>query len=177
MGKVMPKYDLPKPGSRKPRKSQGKQTSILSGVARPEASMGKVIIMRAAEVAPVVAKAPKQAVEAPKAAKPAPMIVPSVVNAVIPKLASTPAVTPAPAKTTEAKVAPAVNKPVAAPKATKPASKPVVKPKGHASAAMAKAAGPQELRTIEVNAAPFRTERFVGKGLVAKWLATKQQQV
>ncbi|QIA62869.1 ribonuclease E [Vibrio astriarenae] len=164
MGKVMPKYDLPKPGSRKPRKSQGKQTSILSGVARPEASMAKVIIMRAAEVAPVVAKAPKQAVEAPKAAKPAPMIVPSVVNAVIPKLASTPAVTPAPAKTTEAKVAPAVNKPVTAPKATKPASKPVVKPKGHASAAMAKAAGPQELRTIEVNAAPFRTERFVGKG-------------
>lgn len=160
MGKVMPKYDLPKPGSRKPRKSQGKQTSILSGVARPESSMGKVIIMRAAEVAPVVAKAPKQAVEAPKAAKPAPMIVPSVVNAVIPKLASTPAVTPAPAKTTEAKVAPAVNKPVSAPKATKP----VVKPKGHASAAMAKAAGPQELRTIEVNAAPFRTERFVGKG-------------
>ncbi|WP_394243399.1 ribonuclease E [Vibrio astriarenae] len=164
MGKVMPKYDLPKPGSRKPRKSQGKQTSILSGVARPEASMGKVIIMRAAEVAPVVAKAPKQAVEAPKAAKPAPMIVPSVVNAVIPKLTSTPAVTPAPAKPTEAKVAPAVNKPVAAPKATKPASKPVVKPKGHASAAMAKAAGPQELRTIKVNAAPFRTERFVGKG-------------
>ncbi|MPW35335.1 ribonuclease E [Vibrio sp. B1Z05] len=48
MGKVMPKYDLPKP-KRKPRVAEEViATGITSGVAFPEMSMGKVIIMKAA---------------------------------------------------------------------------------------------------------------------------------
>ncbi|CAM4222223.1 ribonuclease E [Vibrio agarivorans] len=163
MGKVIPKYDLPKPGSRKPRKSQAKHTQIISGVARPEASMGKVIIMRPVE-AKATAQAPKQVVDKAPVTQAPRLIVPAVVNPVIPKLAQAKveapkAVVEAPKVVAKVAQAPVKTAPIAV-KATAPAAQ----LKGHASAGMAKAAGPQELKTIEVNAAPFRAERFVGKG-------------
>jgi ribonuclease E len=162
MGKVMPKYDLPKPGSRKPRKSQAKHTQIISGVARPETSMGKVIIMRPVEPK-ATAQAPKQMADKATVTQAPRLIVPAVVNPVIPKLAQ--AQVEAPKAVAKVAKAPVKTAPVAkpAPIAVK-ATAPAAQPKGHASAGMVKAAGPQELKTIEVNAAPLRAERFVGKG-------------
>ncbi|GEA49543.1 ribonuclease E [Vibrio inusitatus NBRC 102082] len=56
MGKVMPKYDLPKPKKKAP-KVEETTISVIGGVAFPEISMGKVIIMKADQ--PKVAVAPK----------------------------------------------------------------------------------------------------------------------
>ncbi|GAB7220602.1 ribonuclease E [Vibrio comitans] len=62
MGKVMPKYDLPKPKKKTPKVEEA-TVSIIGGVAFPEMSMGKVIVMKATQ--PVKAEQPKVAV-APK---------------------------------------------------------------------------------------------------------------
>ncbi|MEZ9355426.1 ribonuclease E [Vibrio breoganii] len=58
MGKVMPKYDLPKPKKKAP-KVEETTVSVIGGVAFPEMSMGKVIVMKAAQ--PVKAEQPKVA--------------------------------------------------------------------------------------------------------------------
>ncbi len=177
MGKVMPRYDLAKPkrDNRKPRKAeQNKDIVLLGGVACPEAAMGKVIIVKQPEVkAPVVEEQVIAPVEA--IVEPTPVVEPKVeapiaesvvevieapqqevVEAVVEE---TPAIEPT---TTEAPVAEEV------------APQPEVKTfKGHASSTMASAPGPQELKEIEVVAAPFREERYVAKGAGSQ-VATNQ---
>ncbi|MDL5026504.1 ribonuclease E [Vibrio sp. TMPB1044] len=187
MGKVMPRF-IPKPHHKqtKPEVAEVQvvaeaQTSVqeqsvaletapqsnvamAGGFACPELAMGKVIIRReeaaveaqvaetpavveapavvetAKVEAPVIAEATK--VEAPVVAEAAP-----VVEAEAPKAESA-KVEEAPVVKTEA--------PKAAPKAAVA--------KKQAGSPMTKAPGPQEIKEIEVIAAPFRTERFVSKG-------------
>ncbi|MGL6258001.1 ribonuclease E [Vibrio sp. WXL210] len=174
MGKVMPKYDLPKPGAKKSRKGN-QSTAPIGGVACPEMSMGKVIVYRAPAAKTTAPKAAKKqvvetpvvkktaVVEAPAVDAPQRLIVPAVVNPVI--VSKPQAAKPAPVQ--ETKTAPV--KPTApkqdAVKAAPTADKQVkANLKGHAQAAMAKAAGPQEIKEIEVVAAPLRTERYQQKG-------------
>ncbi|MGR5336460.1 ribonuclease E [Vibrio gigantis] len=187
MGKVMPRF-IPKPHHKqtKPEVAEVQvvaeaQTSVqeqnvaletapqsnvamAGGFACPELAMGKVIIRReeaaveaqvaetpavveapavvetAKVEAPVIAEATK--VEAPVVAEAAP-----VVEAEAPKAESA-KVEEAPVVKTEA--------PKAAPKAAVA--------KKQAGSPMTKAPGPQEIKEIEVIAAPFRTERFISKG-------------
>ncbi|OBT08526.1 ribonuclease [Vibrio sp. UCD-FRSSP16_10] len=82
MGKVMPKYDLPKPKKKAPV-VDNTPTQITGGVAFPEMSMGKVIVMKAVaptkveqtvnvttHVEPVVETIVEQVVETVKVAAP-----------------------------------------------------------------------------------------------------------
>ncbi|CAM2786010.1 ribonuclease E [Vibrio rarus] len=62
MGKVMPKYDLPKPKKKAPV-VENNATNIVSGVACPEMSMAKVIIMKPVQQTPVVETTPVAMVE------------------------------------------------------------------------------------------------------------------
>ncbi|ARP37773.1 ribonuclease E [Vibrio syngnathi] len=138
-------------------------TAMAGGFACPELAMGKVIIRR--EEAAVIAKnaaTETQVTEAPTVAEEAPVVVeaekveaPVVAEAV--QAEATPVVEAKAPKAESAKVeeAPVVKAeaPKAAPKAKKQAGSP-----------MTKAPGPQEIKEIQVVAAPFRTERFVSKG-------------
>ncbi len=177
MGKVWPKYDL-KP-RRKPRNDKKSRASqILGGFATPEMSMGKVIIpssaiapkaVEAKVEAPVVAQVAKEPVETPVAPA-APVATPEVtVESAAPQpVVTKETVAPAePVAVAEEKVvAPepvAEVTPVAEPEVAAEA-KPAKIAKGHASSAMTKAPGPQELLAITVNAAPLRETRYQGKG-------------
>lgn len=160
------------------------QSSVVmaGGFACPELAMGKVIIRReetAVIQAPVaeakVTEAPAVVEEAPvviEAKVEAPVVETPVVEAPVETVKAEEAVAEAPAVEAEAAVVEQA-KVVEAPKAeVKVETAPVVKAetpkatvaKKQAGSPMTKAPGPQEIREIEVVAAPFRTERFVPKG-------------
>ncbi|WP_261884660.1 ribonuclease E [Vibrio pomeroyi] len=154
--------------------------AMAGGFACPELAMGKVIIRREdAAVEAQVAETPAVVEEAPVVAEvkvEAPVVETAVVEAPVETVKAEEAVVEAPAVETEAPVveptaveapkaesvkveeAPVVETPVseAAPKAAVA--------KKQAGSPMTKAPGPQEIKEIEVVAAPFRTERFVPKG-------------
>ncbi|ROR26116.1 RNAse E [Vibrio crassostreae] len=192
MGKVMPRF-IPKPHHKqaKPEVTEVQvaaeaQTSVqdqnvaletapqstvvmAGGFACPELAMGKVIIRRedaaveaqVTETPAVVAEAPvveAQKVEAPVETVKAEEVVveaPVVETAVA---EATKAVEAPKAESVKVEEAPVVEAPAseAAPKAAVA--------KKQAGSPMTKAPGPQEIKEIEVVAAPFRTERFVPKG-------------
>ncbi|WP_299688051.1 ribonuclease E [uncultured Vibrio sp.] len=149
---------------------------ITGGFARPELAMGKVIIRRdeaviTEETATEQAKVEAQATEAPAAVETAPMVVetekvetPVVAEAVqadeaTPVVEAKAADSDAPkAESVKIEEAPAVK--AQAPKATPKAAV----AKKQAGSPMTKAPGPQEIKEIEVVAAPFRAERFASKG-------------
>ncbi|MEZ8350259.1 ribonuclease E [Vibrio splendidus] len=185
MGKVMPRF-IPKPhhNQTKPEvaemdvaveaqvavQAQEQNTAqenapqsnvvMAGGFACPELAMGKVIISREDAVvaeetrseAPVVVETEK--VEAPV------IVEATKVEAAVAVEETTPVVEAEAPKAESAKVeeAPVVKAeaPQAAPKATVA--------KKQAGSPMTKAPGPQEIKEIEVVAAPFRAERFVPKG-------------
>ncbi len=163
--------------------------AMQGGFACPEMAMGKVIIRReqpAVAEAPVVepkvqetvaAKAESPVVEAVAPEKAEPVTVdqapvePIVEAAEAPVAEATtetvveeaPVQEPVVAETVEeAATEVAVETPVAAPEMKAEVINVVAKPR--ASAPMTKAPGPQELREIEVAAAPFKAERYQAKG-------------
>ncbi|MEZ9871745.1 ribonuclease E [Vibrio sp. 10N.261.51.C6] len=150
--------------------------AMTGGFACPELAMGKVIIRREdaaveAQVAdtPAVVEAPAVVeeatvvvetakVEAPVIAEATKVEAPVVAEAV--QAEATPVVEAEAPKAESAKVEEA---PVVKAEAPKAAPKAAVAKK-QAGSPMTKAPGPQEIKEIEVIAAPFRTERFVSKG-------------
>ncbi|MCX2759490.1 ribonuclease E [Vibrio sp. Sgm 22] len=145
--------------------------AMAGGFACPELAMGKVIIRREdaviaeevateapaiVEEAPVVVEAAK--VEAPVIIEATKVEAPVVTKAV--QAETTPVVEAEAPKAESAKVEEA---PVVKAEAPKAAPKAAVAKK-QAGSPMTKAPGPQEIKEIEVIAAPFRTERFVSKG-------------
>ncbi|WP_139684759.1 ribonuclease E [Vibrio tasmaniensis] len=188
MGKVMPRF-IPKPhhNQAKPEVAEVEvavetqvavqeqnvaqetapqsNTAMAGGFACPELAMGKVIIRREEAVIAKNAATETQVTEAPAVAEEAPVVVegekveaPVVVEAV--QVEATPVVEAEALKAESVKVeeAPVIKAeaPKAAPKA--------VEAKKQAGSPMTKAPGPQEIKEIQVVAAPFRTERFVSKG-------------
>ncbi|NOJ02625.1 ribonuclease E [Vibrio splendidus] len=145
---------------------------MAGGFACPELAMGKVIISREDAVVAEETRSEAQVTEAPVVVEEAPVVVetekveaPVIVEATKVEAAvaledTTPVVEVEAPKAESAKVeeAPVVKAeaPQAAPKATVA--------KKQAGSPMTKAPGPQEIKEIEVVAAPFRTERFVPKG-------------
>lgn len=145
---------------------------MAGGFACPELAMGKVIISREDTVVAEETRSEVQVTEAPVVVEEAPVVVetekveaPVIVEATKVEAAvaveeTTPVVEAEAPKTESAKVeeAPVVKAeaPQAAPKATVA--------KKQAGSPMTKAPGPQEIKEIEVVAAPFRAERFVPKG-------------
>ncbi|MEZ8650026.1 ribonuclease E [Vibrio splendidus] len=145
---------------------------MAGGFACPELAMGKVIISREDAVVAEETRSEAQVTEAPVVVEEAPVVVetekveaPVIVEATKVEAAvaveeTTPVVEAEAPKAESAKVeeAPVVKAeaPQAAPKATVA--------KKQAGSPMTKAPGPQEVKEIEVVAAPFRNERFVPKG-------------
>lgn len=145
---------------------------MAGGFACPELAMGKVIISREDAVVAEETRSEAQVTEAPAVVEEAPVVVetekveaPVIVEATKVEAAvaveeTTPVVEAEAPKAESAKVeeAPVVKAeaPQAAPKATVA--------KKQAGSPMTKAPGPQEIKEIEVVAAPFRNERFVPKG-------------
>ncbi|KAA8674120.1 ribonuclease E [Vibrio gigantis] len=145
--------------------------AMTGGFACPELAMGKVIIRREeaaveAQVAetPAVVEAPAVVEEAPVVVETAKVEAPVIAEATkveAPVVAEAAPVVEAEApKAESAKVEEA---PVVKTEAPKAAPKAAVAKK-QAGSPMTKAPGPQEIKEIEVIAAPFRTERFVSKG-------------
>ncbi|PTP16605.1 ribonuclease E [Vibrio sp. 10N.286.51.C3] len=201
MGKVMPRF-IPKPHHKqaKPEVTEVQvaaeaQTSVqdqnvaletapqstvvmAGGFACPELAMGKVIIRRedaaveaqVTETPAVVAEAPvgeAQKVKAPVETVKAEEVVveaPVVETAVVEPTKAVEAPKAESAKVEEAPVVKA-EAPKAAPKAAVA--------KKQAGSPMTKAPGPQEIKEIEVIAAPFRTERFVSKGAGSQAASSK----
>ncbi|UWZ96605.1 ribonuclease E [Vibrio splendidus] len=145
--------------------------AMAGGFACPELAMGKVIIRREdaviaeevateapaiVEEAPVVVEAAK--VEAPVIVEATKVEAPVVTEAV--QAETTPVVE---AEAPQAESAKVEEVPVVEAEAPKAAPKATVAKK-QAGSPMTKAPGPQEIKEIEVVAAPFRTERFVPKG-------------
>jgi ribonuclease E len=140
---------------------------MAGGFACPELAMGKVIISREDAVVAEETRSEAQVTEAPVVVEEAPVVVetekveaPVIVEATKVEAAvaveeTTPVVEAESAKVEEAPVVKA-EAPQAAPKATVA--------KKQAGSPMTKAPGPQEIKEIEVVAAPFRAERFVPKG-------------
>ncbi|WP_086774985.1 ribonuclease E [Vibrio coralliirubri] len=193
MGKVMPRF-IPKPHHKqaKPEVAEVQvaaeaQTSVqeqnvaletapqsnvamAGGFACPELAMGKVIIRREdAVIAEEVATEPK--VEAPAVVEEAPVVV-ETAKVEVPVIAeATKVEAPVVAEAVQAEATPVVEAevpkveeaPVVKTEAPKAAPKAAVAKK-QAGSPMTKAPGPQEIKEIEVIAAPFRTERFVSKG-------------
>ncbi|MCZ4307875.1 ribonuclease E [Vibrio atlanticus] len=188
MGKVMPRF-IPKPhhNQAKPEVAEVQvavetqvavqeqnvaqetapqsNTAMAGGFACPELAMGKVIIRREeAETvvetqvteAPAVVETEK--VETPVIAETAKVESPVVAEAV--QVEATPVVEAEAPKAESVKVEEA---PVVKAEAPKAAPKAAVAKK-QAGSPMTKAPGPQEIKEIQVVAAPFRTERFVSKG-------------
>ncbi|PTQ01600.1 ribonuclease E [Vibrio splendidus] len=144
---------------------------MAGGFACPELAMGKVIISREDAVVAEETRSEAQVTEAPVVVEEAPVVVetekveaPVIVEATKVEAAvaveeTTPVVEAEAPKAESAKIeAPVVKAeaPQAAPKATVA--------KKQAGSPMTKAPGPQEIKEIEVVAAPFRNERFVPKG-------------
>ncbi|RAS63577.1 RNAse E [Vibrio diazotrophicus] len=185
MGKVMPRYDLAKPVVKAQPQVESvieqavASTPVLGGYAFPEMAMGKVIVRREVAVAEApVEKAPEAVAQTPVVEQ-APVAETVVTPAAVeqapvtePEVEQTPAVETIEQPTTEAPVAEVVVEDVVEQAADIPV--PVVEPvkkasvtapaKGHASSPMTKASGPQEVKEIAVNAAPFRTERYAPIG-------------
>ncbi|MEC7306710.1 ribonuclease E [Vibrio crassostreae] len=145
--------------------------AMAGGFACPELAMGKVIIRREeaaveAQVAetPAVVEAPAVVEEAPVVVETAKVEAPVIAEATkveAPVVAEAAPVVEAEApKAESAKVEEA---PVVKTEAPKAAPKAAVAKK-QAGSPMTKAPGPQEIKEIEVIAAPFRTERFISKG-------------
>ncbi|MEZ8189347.1 ribonuclease E [Vibrio sp. 1F279] len=188
MGKVMPRF-IPKPhhNQAKPEVAEVQvavetqvavqeqnvaqetapqsNTAMAGGFACPELAMGKVIIRREeAETvvetqvteAPAVVETEK--VETPVIAETAKVESPVVAEAV--QVEATPVVEAEAPKAESVKVEEAPVVKVEAPKAAPKAAV----AKKQAGSPMTKAPGPQEIKEIQVVAAPFRTERFVSKG-------------
>lgn len=134
---------------------------MAGGFACPELAMGKVIISREDAVVAEETRSEAQVTEAPVVVEEASVVVEATkVEAAVAVEETTPVVEAEAPKAESAKVeeAPVVKAeaPQAAPKATVA--------KKQAGSPMTKAPGPQEIKEIEVVAAPFRTERFVPKG-------------
>ena len=162
--------------------------AMTGGFACPELAMGKVIVRRedAVAEAPAIAEETPAAIETPVVVE-TPLVVetPAVVEApavietpkVETPVASTPVetvkaeetVVEAPVVETEAVEVPKAESvkveeaPVVKSEAPKATPKAAVAKK-RAGSPMTKAPGPQEIKEIQVVAAPFRTERFVPKG-------------
>jgi ribonuclease E len=173
MGKVWPKYDLPKP-RRKQNKDKATDTAavtIMGGFACPEMAMGKIII----HTAPLtdttnVAKA-KPEITAPAEA-PVTETVVTVPEAPVEKAAPTPAEAQSKAET----VAPSAvvetteqAEVMSSDEAKKPAEEqqPVATKaayKGRATSPMTSAPGSEEIKEVEVKIASFREERYQPKG-------------
>ena len=193
MGKVMPRF-VPKPHHKQAKPEAAKAEAqvqqsteleavqnnvvIAGGFACPEMAMGKVIIRREEPV--VEAKAEEvvaqPAVEAPVVETPvaeAPVAAPVVEEApvvdapVVEESVKAEETVEAKAEETVAE-APVVEVPITEAKPVKAApvteEKPSVEAKKQASSPMTKAPGPQEIKEIEIVAAPFRSERYVSKG-------------
>ncbi|MEZ9446654.1 ribonuclease E [Vibrio splendidus] len=192
MGKVMPRF-IPKPhhNQTKPEVAEmdvaveaqvatetqvavqaqenAPQSNVVmaGGFACPELAMGKVIISREDAVVAEETRSEAQVTEAPAVVEEAPVVVKTEkveapvivestkVEAAVAVEETTPVVEAESAKVEEAPVVKA-EAPQAAPKATVA--------KKQAGSPMTKAPGPQEIKEIEVVAAPFRAERFVPKG-------------
>ncbi len=158
MGKVMPRYDLTKPVAKPQPKAEAvvEQVAVtapvIGGVAFPEMAMGKVIIRH--EEKPVEVKAEQPVVEPTETIAPEVVVKPQVETVAEPAAV----VEEAPAVEAVVEQAAVLEAPVEV-KET-----PVAPAKGHASAPMAKASGPQEIKEITVNAAPFRSERYTPIG-------------
>ncbi|MEZ9956675.1 ribonuclease E [Vibrio cyclitrophicus] len=153
---------------------------MAGGFACPELAMGKVIIRRddaaiIEQTATQQVNVEAQVTEAPAVIKEAPIAVettkvetpvaeaPVVAKPVQPEEA-TPVVEPEVAvETPNAESVKVEEVPVVKAEAPKAAPKAVVAKK-QAGSPMTKAPGPQEIKEIQVVAAPFRTERFVPKG-------------
>lgn len=185
MGKVMPRYDLAKPVVKAQPQVEAvieqavASTPVLGGYAFPEMAMGKVIVRRDAAVAEAsVEKAPEAVAQTPVVEQ-APVAETVVTPAAVeqapvtePEVEQTRAVETIEQPTTEAPVAEVVVEDVVEQAAeilvpvVEPAKKASVTApaKGHASSPMTKASGPQEVKEIAVNAAPFRTERYAPIG-------------
>ncbi|MEZ9540749.1 ribonuclease E [Vibrio sp. 10N.286.48.C11] len=194
MGKVMPRFipkphhKLAKPEVAEVQVAAEAQTSVqeqnvaletapqsnvamTGGFACPELAMGKVIIRREdAAVEAQVAETPT-AVEAPAVVEEAPVVV-ETAKVEAPVVVETAKVeAPVVAEAVQAEATPVVEAeapkveeaPVVKAEAPKAAPKAAVAKK-QAGSPMTKAPGPQEIKEIEVIAAPFRTERFVSKG-------------
>ena len=167
MGKVWPKYDLPKPKQQKPKvKEQAEMVDtvkpILGGFACPEMAMGKIIVCTVPTAEPVT-ETVNTVIEAPAVTEQPRTETPVVTEPSLAKTAqetvSEPKSAASEQKATEAKAekqAPVMDKQptVAAPKTYK----------GHATSPMASAPGPQEITEINIVAAPFREERYQPKG-------------
>ncbi|TKF04842.1 ribonuclease E [Vibrio kanaloae] len=145
--------------------------AMAGGFACPELAMGKVIIRREdAVIAEEVATEPK--VEAPAVVEEAPVVVETekVETPVI--VEATKVEAPVVAEAVQAEAAPVVEAEAPKAESAKVEEAPVVKAeapkaavaKKQAGSPMTKAPGPQEIKEIEVVAAPFRAERFVSKG-------------
>ncbi|MGY0613853.1 ribonuclease E [Vibrio sp. FJH11] len=191
MPRYIPK---PAPKKEVPVKEEAVVTAvpaIQGGFACPELAMGKVIIRRelpvveeAPAVEPKVQKVVETKVAAPVADKATaePVVAEQAPAEPTPTVAAEPApvveTTEAVTETTPAQeqfvetvaepvieaveVAQVIEVPVEVQKTQADVIKVVVKPR--ASAPMTKAPGPQELREIEVTAAPFKAERYQPKG-------------
>ncbi|OED90646.1 ribonuclease E [Vibrio crassostreae] len=150
--------------------------AMTGGFACPELAMGKVIIRREdAAVEAQVAETPA-VVEAPAVVEEAPVVV-ETAKVEAPVIAeATKVEAPVVAEAVQAEATPVVEAEAPKAESAKVEEAPVVKaeaPKAAPKAAVAKkqagspmtkAPGPQEIKEIEVIAAPFRTERFVSKG-------------
>ncbi|MGF1839220.1 ribonuclease E [Vibrio atlanticus] len=188
MGKVMPRF-IPKPhhNQAKPEVAEVQvavetqvalqeqnvaqetapqsNTAMAGGFACPELAMGKVIIRREeaetvveTQVTEVPAVVETEKVETPVIAETAKVESPVVAEAV--QVEATPVVEAEAPKAESVKVEEAPVVKVEAPKAAPKAAV----AKKQAGSPMTKAPGPQEIKEIQVVAAPFRTERFVSKG-------------
>ncbi|MEZ8372908.1 ribonuclease E [Vibrio cyclitrophicus] len=153
---------------------------MAGGFACPELAMGKVIIRRddaaiIEQTATQQVNVEAQVTEAPAAIKEAPIAVETtkvetpvaeapVVAKPVQSEEATPVVEPEVAvETPNAESVKVEEVPVVKAEAPKAAPKAVVAKK-QAGSPMTKAPGPQEIKEIQVVAAPFRTERFVPKG-------------
>ncbi|MFM2608517.1 ribonuclease E [Vibrio chagasii] len=150
------------------------QSSVVmaGGFACPELAMGKVIIRREETAVTQAPVAEAKVTEAPAVVEEAPVVVEAKVEAPV---VETPVVE-APVETVKAEEAVEAEAEAAVVEAPKTEVKveeaPVAKAetpkatvaKKQAGSPMTKAPGPQEIKEIEVVAAPFRTERFVPKG-------------
>lgn len=185
MGKVMPRYDIQK-GKPKREQKPVEQVEVnaalapaLPGCAFPEMAMGKVIIRKEEAIAPVeTAPVVEEVAQTPTQAESTNVESNTVdTTAAAQEVVAEKPVTEAPvvkeAVAPEAKVEAEVKVEAPTTKEVEATTDAVATYKGHATAPMAKAAGPEELKEISVVAAPFRTERYQPKGAGSQ-VATSQ---
>ena len=182
MGKVMPSYGLTRQAEKatQPQAIEAPAsvavTPTLGGFAFPEMAMGKVIIRREAaapEIVETKAEAPVKVVEAVETApmfEESPIVVEPIVSesvvadnnekAVVADEKPVVAEVVTTADTVAEPVAPVV---VKTPKSTRVGTV-AFNHKNHAASAMTKAPGSNDIKAIDIIAAPFKTDRYVPKG-------------